>query len=49
MTDTGNNVMYFYNNRHCGITTFEDDAILGILRGNPPNPRALHPTGAEES
>jgi hypothetical protein len=43
--DTGNNVMYFYNNRHCDITTFEDDAIQALLTGNPPNP-ALHPTGA---
>lgn len=32
-TDTSN-VEYFYNNRHCGITTFQDEAILGLLRGS---------------
>lgn len=36
-TDNGNNVVYFYNNLHHGITTFEDDAIQAILGGDPPN------------
>jgi hypothetical protein len=35
--DTADNVMYFYNNRHVGITTFEDNDILQFLRGEPPN------------
>lgn len=46
--DTVNNGRYFYNNLHHGITTFQDDAIQAILRGDPPNP-ALHPTGAADS
>jgi hypothetical protein len=31
--DSVNNGRYFYNNRHHGITTFEDDAIQAVLRG----------------
>jgi hypothetical protein len=41
--DGGSNVMYFYNNRHCGITTFEDDAIQAILRGDQPVAAATPP------
>jgi hypothetical protein len=31
--DRGDNVLYFYNNRHLGITTFEDSDIRSVLRG----------------
>jgi len=31
--DAGDNVHYFYDNRHYGITTFEDSGIRAILRG----------------
>lgn len=41
--DGSDNVLYFHNNRHYGIRTFEDDQIRAILRGEPPNP-ALQPT-----
>jgi hypothetical protein len=44
--DTGCNVMYFYNNRHCGITTFEDDAIQAILSGDRPVVAPEPPTRA---
>lgn len=30
--DKGDNVNYFHNNRHYGITTFEDEQILAALR-----------------
>jgi hypothetical protein len=33
--DTESHVMYFYNNRRYGITTFEDTRIQSILRGDP--------------
>jgi hypothetical protein len=33
LADDVNNGRYFYNNRHHGITTFEDDAIQTFLRG----------------
>ena len=33
--DTHNNVLYFYNNRHYGITTFQDDQIQALLSGEP--------------
>jgi len=36
--DTHNNVLYFHNNRHHGITTFEDDRIQALLCGEPSNP-----------
>jgi hypothetical protein len=42
--DATNNGRYFYNNRHYGITTFEDGAIQQALRGDPPN-NALPPAG----
>lgn len=46
--DGANNVLYFYNNRHYGITTFEDDRIQALLRGEQPNtamePSALPPS-----
>lgn len=29
----GDNVLYFHNNRHHGITTFQDEQILAALRG----------------
>lgn len=32
--DAGDNVHYFYDNRHYGITTFEDAKIHGLLRGD---------------
>jgi len=32
-TDKRGNVMYFYNNRHFGITTFQDEEILKFLEG----------------
>ena len=35
--DPNGHVSYFYNNRQNGITTFEDDAIQKMLRGEPPN------------
>jgi hypothetical protein len=31
--DRQDNVLYFYNNRHYGITTFEDDQIRAVLEG----------------
>jgi hypothetical protein len=34
--DEGSNVLYFHNNRHHGITTFEDAQILSLLRNDPP-------------
>lgn len=40
--DKKDNVSYFHNNRHHGITTFEDEEILRILRGEPPN-KAMQP------
>ena len=46
--DSENNVMYFYNNRHAGITTFEDADILRMLRGEPPNP-GPHSPGPKSS
>lgn len=35
-TDRQNNVLYFYNNRYYGITTFEDDRIRAVLQGELP-------------
>lgn len=35
--DGNDNVSYFYNNRHHGITTFQDEEILAALHGKPPN------------
>ena len=35
--DPNGHVSYFYNNRQNGITTFEDDEIQRVLRGEPPN------------
>ena len=43
--DTADNVVYFYNNRNVGITTFEDDDIQQFLRSEQPN-IALHPTSS---
>lgn len=44
--DLINDGRYFYNNRHEVITTFEDDAILEILRGDLPV-KALQPPSGE--
>lgn len=41
--DKQENVRYFYNNRHFGITTFEDEQIRAVLLGRRPNP-PLQPT-----
>jgi hypothetical protein len=41
--DLEGNVVYFHNNRHHGITTFEDAQIQALLANEPPNP-ALQPT-----
>jgi hypothetical protein len=41
--DKHENVLYFYNNRHFGITTFEDEQIRALLQGRPPN-TPLQPT-----
>lgn len=45
LTDEGDNVMYFYNNRHFGISTFEDEEIRTALQADrqtseqvPPEP-----------
>ncbi len=32
--DQSDNVRYFHNNRHHGITTFEDEQIVAVLRGS---------------
>lgn len=34
--DTKGSVLYFHNNRHHGITTFEDVRIQALLSGEPP-------------
>jgi hypothetical protein len=41
--DTDDNVAYFHNNRLHRITTFEDDQILRVLRGQIPNPDPSRP------
>ena len=43
--DKGGHVMYFWNNRRYGITTFEDAQIQASLSGDPPN-KDLQPTAA---
>lgn len=35
--DATGHVSYFYNNRQHGISTFEDDEIERLLKGEPPN------------
>jgi len=38
--DKRDHVLYFHNNRHYGITTFEDEQILSALWSTPPKARS---------
>lgn len=42
--DKKGNVLYFYNNRHFGIYTFEDEQIKAFLQSGPPNTPLRPPT-----
>ena len=41
--DKRDHVLYFHNNRHYRITTFEDEQILSVLRNTPPKARSSRP------